>query len=106
MAWQVRHKSVGLFMGVSHGKGHYSNVSECCKSLGVYCFRSSSEIESLFEAADSPHLPDGSRLKREDFIVEDWSIKDHDYLLDSGLLENCALRRVLVLESFGPVGLN
>jgi hypothetical protein len=87
--WQVRHKTAGLFMGVNHGKGHYSNMSECCRSLGVFQFTNMPQIESLFEMADSPHLPDHARLKREDFIVEDWDLRMHSHLLDQGLVDDC-----------------
>lgn len=105
MAWQVRHKIVGVFMGVSHGKGHYSNVSECCRGLGVYRFTTYEQIESLLEMADSPHLPERARLKREDFIIESWDYKLHDLLLDEGLLESCAEYLQWSL-SIWPVSLN
>lgn len=104
--WQVRHKVVGVFMGVSHGKGHYSGVSECCRSLGVFLFRETSQIQSLFEMADSPHLPDSARLKREDFIVEEWCPKLNELLLDEGLLECCSDLRGWVYNLHGPMGLN
>lgn len=104
--WQVRHKRVGLFMGVSHGKGHYSYASECCRSLGVYGFTSWSQIENLLEAADSPHLPETARLKREDFVVEEWSLKDHDLLLDEGVIDDCYFYIHWSCQVFGPMSLN
>lgn len=87
--WQVRHKTVGLFMGVNHGKGHYHVISECCRTLGVFQFHNAEQIESLFEMASSPHLPQSARYKREDFVVEPWDLKTHDLLLDEGLLDDC-----------------
>lgn len=104
--WQVRHKRVGIFMGVSHGKGHYHNVSECCRSLGVYQFKTTEQIETLLEMANSPHLPDRARLKREDFIVEEWSLKMHHLLLDEGTIDDCAFIRGWYRQLYGGMGLN
>lgn len=89
MAWQVRHKTAGLFMGVNHRKGHYSNVSECCRFLGVYKFTTPAEIEQLFDVASHPRLPPEARMPREDFTVEEWDFKAHDLLLDEALLDAC-----------------
>ena len=105
MAWQVRHRVVGLFMGVSHGKGHYSTASECCRSMGVFRFTRQSQIEAFFEVANSPHLPDDARLVREDFVIEEWSLKDHDLLLDEGLLDDIAVYLHWSTESY-PIGMN
>jgi hypothetical protein len=103
--WQVRHNKVGLFMGVHHGMGHYHLVSVCCRGLGVFQFSTPEQIESLFETADSPHLPDSARLKREDFIIEVWDQKAHDLLLD----EHCVDMVTTYLQwslNVWPVGMN
>jgi len=103
--WQVRHKTAGLFMGVNHGKGHYSNVSQCCRTLGVFQFRSQAQIESLFEMASSPHLPPLAQMKREDLVVETWDLKAHDLLLDEGLVDDCQAYLQWSLHVF-PVGMS
>lgn len=88
MAWQVRHRSHGVFMGVNHGKAHYHGSSECCRSLGVYRFERSDQIEAFIEYAGSPHLPEQSRSKPEDFVVEEWSFPLDDLLHDEGLVDS------------------
>lgn len=103
--WQVRHKTAGLFMGVNHGMGHYHIISECCRGLGVYQFTNRGQIESLFEMADSPHLPEESRMKREDFVVEPWDFKAHDLLMDEHLLDMCHTYLGWSMGVF-PVGMN
>lgn len=105
MAWQVRHKLVGVFMGVNHGCGHYHSISECCRGLGVFRFESMHQIEAFFEMANGLHLPPEKRLKAEDFIIEEWDFKLHDLLLDEGLVDGCQSYLAWSL-SMWPVSMN
>lgn len=90
MAWQVRHRTHGLFMGVSHGSGHFHLVSGCCRGLGVFRFESLDQITTFLELASGPHLPEHARLYSDEFVIEEWDFKTHDLLLDEGLLDSCA----------------
>lgn len=103
--WQVRHKTAGLFMGVNHGNAHFHGISECCRGLGVYQFSDQEHIESLFKMAESPHLPERARMKREDFVVEPWEFKAHDLLLDEHCIDMCQAYLQMSLTRW-PVGMN
>ena len=87
--WQVRHKTAGLFMGVSHGKGHFHLISQCCQRLGVFRFNNHEQILSLLRQASSPHLPEASRMYGPDFVVEPWDRVMHDFLIEEGLMADC-----------------
>jgi hypothetical protein len=103
--WQVRHKTNGLFMGVSHGKGHYHIISECCRGLGVFCFDSEALLERFFDLAGRSDLPPRARLKREDFIIEPWDSNINNLLLDEALVDSCGEYLVWSTNLF-PVGNN
>jgi len=73
--------------------------------MGVFQFQRQSQIEAFFEVANSPHLPEHARLLREDFTIEVWSLKDHDLLLDEGLLDDVAAFLHWSTETY-PIGMN
>lgn len=92
-------------MGVSHGKGHFTNWSQCCRGLGVFKFTSPEQIETFFEMANNEHLPESARLQRRDFIIEEWNWAENEILIDEDLLDACREFQQWVVMTF-PVGMN
>ena len=103
--WQVRHTTAGVFMGVSHGKGHYSNISECCRGLGVFKFRTAEEIDELFRTVVSPRLPPNARMDPRDLSIEEWNPKLNELLEDEGVVEAAQYLSGWILSTF-PCGLS